>query len=174
MHVATLIYYLGYARQLIVQDPNNIKYPATHLSSIFVDVESSERANAPRYIRHKRRNMVSLSENQVESSSASSSEISDDEIDNDQSFILDKLINQKMQTEISKNGTLATNKNLLSTDNKIETSSKLNSDVRIKTVQTDMREFNGHIPTNGGFLRKNNDFNLFLISNIFYKHKKLS
>ena len=140
MHVATLIYYLGYARQLIVQDPNNIKYPATHLSSIFVDVESSERANAPRYIRHKRRNMVSLSENQVESSSASSSEISDDEIDNDQSFILDKLINQKMQTEISKNGTLATNKNLLSTDNKIETSSKLNSsDVRIKTVQTDIR-----------------------------------
>lgn len=49
VHVASLIYYLSYAKHII-----DFKLPAEHLNSVFVNTTLSEVPNQPRYVRNKR------------------------------------------------------------------------------------------------------------------------
>lgn len=74
IHVAAILYYLGYAKNKIAENPENIKIPGTHLNSIFVDTSQSVNANSPEYVRHRRRkNVLHESESII---SNNSSEIS--------------------------------------------------------------------------------------------------
>ena len=63
---------------MIEKDPKNIKFPATHLNSMFVSINNSVKSNKPKYVRHKRRNS-SYVQKESDLSSSSSSEISEDE-----------------------------------------------------------------------------------------------
>ena len=50
------------------------------MNSIFVNIQSLEKANAPRYIRNKRRNKLLFENEQITCSSGSSSEKFDDKM----------------------------------------------------------------------------------------------
>ena len=113
----------------MAQDPQSIKYPGNHLSSIFVNIESLEKANAPRYIRQKRRNKL-LIETEHETSSSGSSDMSNDET----SF------------EENKKKSISNNDYIIKTS--------LNSDPQFNSNNIDMQSFNVHIPSNGGFFIK--------------------
>jgi hypothetical protein len=61
VHVATVIYYLSYARN------HNYKIPAEYLNNIFVNTSKKEPANNPQYVRNKRQNnVISSSESESE------------------------------------------------------------------------------------------------------------
>ncbi len=61
VHVATVIYYLSYARN------HNYKIPAEYLNNIFVNTSKKEPANNPQYVHNKRQNnVISSSESESE------------------------------------------------------------------------------------------------------------
>lgn len=64
-HVATVIYYLSYAKY------RTVKCPAQHLNSILVNLNSSEKANKPRYVKNKRTKKEYSSSSDSESSNSS-------------------------------------------------------------------------------------------------------
>jgi hypothetical protein len=80
VHIATVIYYLSYAKSHILKDPKLIKLPASHFNKILVNTKSFEKPNAPRYVRNKRRSKeYILKDIEYQSPSVSSSEISSDD-----------------------------------------------------------------------------------------------
>lgn len=71
VHVAMLIYYLSIAQY------EELRFPANHLRSIFIDLDKKEQPNKPRYVRHKRLKLQ-IKESTVESSSSESDSERDD------------------------------------------------------------------------------------------------
>ena len=110
------------------------------MNSIFVNIESLEKANAPRYIRNKRRNKLLFENEHITYSSGSSSETFDDE----------------MSFEENMKNTILNDYNISNT--------ALNSNPQFKANNTDMQEFNAHIPSNGGFFIKKDGTKLNFIN----------
>ena len=79
VHVATVIYYLSYAKGIIEKDPQNQKYPSKHLKSILINIQKSEKPNEPDYIRQKRRKSIFVQKESSSQSSDCSSGISSDD-----------------------------------------------------------------------------------------------
>jgi hypothetical protein len=56
--VAAVINYLNYAKDLIEKDPRYIKMPSKHLKSILVNLENSNVANEPKYVRNTKSKFI--------------------------------------------------------------------------------------------------------------------
>ena len=99
VHVATVIYYLSYAKYFIN------KVPADHLNSIFVDISKREQANSPRYVRYTRNETIPSSS---ESESDEESGLTDkDDLPNNGTFSENMPFSSEIQNQ--NNQSLVTN-----------------------------------------------------------------
>jgi hypothetical protein len=134
VHVATVIYYLSYARY------NTNKIPAEYLNKIFVDISKKEPANIPRYVRNKRQTcMISSSE----SSSSSESESEGKTSSLDKSLTL-----SDSRTDVSS----------INNDYSVETLSNYDEENDCFEPQNsiNIQEIKGHVPQWGGKINYHN------------------
>ena len=96
VHVATLIYFLGYAKEKI--DCNSLKLPGEHLTSILVKINSSEPSNSPRYVKAKR----SFKQRAYEISHISSNNTTDSEPETALENQIEKAVEKENQLSIKK------------------------------------------------------------------------
>ena len=92
VHVATVIYYLSYAKYY------DIKMPAEFLNAIFVDFDKMESSNNPRYVRAKRGTKEISSSDDSDSDTSSKTSGSKREIDLDD-FDSEPNINKRDKTK---------------------------------------------------------------------------
>ena len=135
--------------------------PSIHLNSILVNINESDKPNAPRYIRHKRRKSCYIQkESDLISSSASNSDLSSD---NDEKQLKKPLLEPKKKyttrsqgpclttgqetaTKIEKSITQCTKP----TDSHDMIDKAANVNMEIISVESKIPTFKAHIPSLGG------------------------
>ena len=160
MHIATVIFYLSNAKDKIDQDPENIKFPGEHLKSVFVNTNTLERSNAPRYVRNKRRSSDYFQkEANIPCSPFSSLNSSELSSDDDQEkmqvpfipHIDDQLENTKKSVEYKNKASKKKPKPNPQKEKEFEISQSV-----IPILDKVLPTFVAHIPSLGGQFLKNN------------------
>ena len=143
--MASVIYYLSHAKDILNSDALSIKNPSIHMNSIFINTEKSEKSNKPRYVKHKRRTKINI-EN-INQSSSSSTDSSSDELSSNEDLpehIMNeaKLKRKKCLDKPTLNKKLKTSVN--SASKRIELLNKV-------CIDDEIPNFTQHVPINGGF-----------------------
>ena len=108
--MATVIYYLSYAKEKIQRDPQNQKYPSSHLNAILIQTKKSDAPNKPQYIRHKRRKSIYVQkETDSLSSSTFTSDMSSDDETNIKNTTVKKTKKKKIDSKDKTNGYILLN-----------------------------------------------------------------
>ena len=146
VHVATLIFYLSYAKDKIKEDQRYIKLPASHLNSTLVNTKNLDISNEPRYVKHKRRKSCFI-EKEIPCITSNSSDMSSEDEILMTNAVKKKILEPK---DIEKN--MHNDKVGL---NKKKRSIQANNISKYReTPKLEMQTFISHIPSNGGYYTK--------------------